>query len=50
LKNKKSIISGGSRVIPKFHGDINTPFVTNDEKKAKTVYFKDKEQQQQLKE
>jgi hypothetical protein len=50
LKNKKSIINGGSRVIPKFHGDINTPFVTNDEKKAKTVYFKDREQQEQLKE
>lgn len=50
MKNKKSIINGGSRVIPKFHGDINTPFVTNDEKKAKTVYFKDREQQEQLKE
>jgi hypothetical protein len=45
-----SKLSGGSRVIPKFHGDINTPFVTNDEKTAKTVYFKDREQQQQLKE
>jgi hypothetical protein len=43
-------MNGGSRVIPKFNGDINTPFKTNDEKKAKTVFFKDREQQDQLKE
>ena len=50
MKNKKNILSGGSRVIPKYNTDINTPFVTGDEKKAKTVYFKDREQQDKLKE
>ena len=50
MKNKILKMNGGSRVIPKFNGDINTPFKTSDEKKAKTVYFKDREQQEQLKE
>ncbi len=50
MKNKILKMNGGSRVIPKFNGDINTPFKTNDEKKAKTVFFKDREQQDQLKE
>ena len=50
MKNKKHILNGGSRIIPKFNGEINTPFITNDERKAKTVYFKDREQQEQLKE
>ena len=43
-------MNGGKRIIPKFSGLINDPGITNDEKKAKTVYFKDREQQQQMKE
>ena len=50
MKNKNVRMNGGSRIIPKYNGDINTPFITRDEKKAKTVYFKDREQQEQLKE
>jgi len=43
-------MKGGARIIPKFQGLINDPGITNDEKKAKTVFFKDREQQQQMKE
>jgi len=49
LKNKEYLINGGSRVIPKYHGDINTPFKTIDEKKIGSVYYQDKEQQEELK-
>lgn len=49
MKNKKYLINGGSRVIPKYHGDINTPFKTIDEKKIGSVYYQDKEQQEELK-
>jgi hypothetical protein len=50
LKNNLQEMKGGARIIPKFQGLINDPGITNDEKKAKTVFFKDKEQQQQIKE
>ena len=49
MKNKNIKMNGGSRIIPKYN-EINTPFITKDERVAKTVYFKDREQQQQLKE
>ena len=49
MKNKEYLINGGSRVIPKYHGDINTPFKTIDEKKIGSVYYQDKEQQEELK-
>jgi len=50
LKNKNTNLNGGSRVIPKYHGDINTPFTTKDERTARTVYFKDREQEAKIKE
>lgn len=37
-------------MIPKFHGDINTPFATNDEKYIKTVKYKEKEYNDKIKE
>ena len=37
-------------MIPKFHGDIYTPFKTNDEKYAGTVSYKERKQQQELEE
>ena len=43
-------MKGGERIIPKYSGVMNDPGITNDEKKAKTVYFKDREQQEQMKE
>jgi len=50
LKNNARQMKGGARIIPKFNGLINDPAITNDEKKAKTVFFKDKEQQDKMKE
>lgn len=50
MKKNKKKFNGGSLTIPKFHGDPNTPFKTNDQKKIATSNYKDREQMTKMNE
>jgi hypothetical protein len=49
LKKKLPNLNGGARIIPKYHGSDNTPFVNNEEKRAKTVHYEDKQALEKIK-